>query len=145
MICPKCNIALDDSNRCPLCGVERFPQSIHPVKEDDGLIMYWVNPGDGGDAHLVGEFWQVAELRDRLNDLINDGVHGGELEQYDPLVQEWITVKEASQLTDISARSIRRACTLGKIEHAEPEPWHFPLRSFRRWLHDTRAHLPGRK
>lgn len=148
MNCPKCHIGTtveNDGHRCSKCNTLYFEQTIHPVREDDGLIMYRIVPGDGSDSYLIGEFWEVEALCRKLRLLVEQGVHDGFLPPDDERIAQWLTVREAAELSGLRRRTVQWACQHGRIEGARPGPWRFTLQAFRRWRHSKAVKRRGHK
>jgi hypothetical protein len=123
-----------------------FEQTIHPVTTDPDLpAMYYLVPGDGSRAYLLGELWEVRQVLDILQALVDQGTHDGPLDEDDERVSTWLTVKEAAQQSNVSIRAVQWACKNGRIEGAKPNPWRFSLRAFRRWRHSEPVKRRGHK
>jgi len=116
--------------------MENLEWALHPVRDDDGSEMWWLLNSDG-HQFCLGEYPEVEALADKLNDLIAQGNHGGELSPDDPRIIEWLTVKEAAEISGESPVTIRWAAR-NKIEGALPRPWRFPKASFDAWMRTGR-------
>lgn len=112
--------------------------TIHPVEHDAGPASYWLDRGDG-TLHHLGNFDQVCELRDVLDDLIYQGNHGAELAADDPRIATWLTVAETAKLTCLPPTTIRRACRLGYVSGARPNPWRVTLPAVEAWRAGPKA------
>jgi hypothetical protein len=120
-------------------------QTIHPVYTDEAPPLYFIAPNDGTRAYCLGERWELAAIRDKLTAILERDEHDGVLTESAERLGDWLTVKQAAKMTDLTERSIRRACRLGTIEGAKAAPWRMSRVAFRRWRHDEKAHRPGRK
>lgn len=148
--CQTCQVPrpqLESGAICPECGVTFFRQTIHPVQTcgPDEPPLYYLVPGDETDAYCVGELWEVRQVLDTLQALVDQGNHDGELDEDDERVAVWLTVKEAAQQSNVSIRAVQWACKHGRIEGAKPNPWRFSLRAFRRWRHSEPVKRRGHK
>jgi len=111
--------------------------------EDDNSILWAVLPDDGTNGYVIGEMWEVEQLRDELNALIDRNVHGGEISHLDEqLGFNWLTSSEAQELAinvtgnNVPISSITHACRTGHIRNSEKQgrDWRFPQMNFLHWL-----------
>lgn len=109
--------------------------------------MYAIIPDDGTRGYLVGERWEVEQLRESLNRLLESDEYDGEISSdFEQLGYKWLTIPEAAELAEsISARTIRYACKHGHIKNAEKQgrDWRFPQVRFLAWCNNRPK--PGRK
>lgn len=129
----------------------RNSHKIYAVPSDD-ITMYAVIPDDGTRGYLMGEIWEVEQLRDKLNALLDRCEHDGEVDGYnEQLGRKWLSVTEAVSLIHevrsetISGRTIRYACKHGFIKRAELQgrDWRLSPHSLMAWVNNRPK--PGRK
>ena len=119
------------------------PHAIHPFHTDpEAPTMFAVIPDDGTRGYVIGELWEVEQLRDKLSALLDNGQHDGEVSDlHEQLGFKWLTSREAQALIDetgnehVPISSITHACRAGHIRNAEKagRDWRFPQMSFLHW------------
>lgn len=129
------------------------PHAIHFFKSDPEADPLWVVlPDDGTRGYVIGERWEVEQLRDALNAFLDRGQHEGEIGHLDPqLGYKWHTSGTARKLMndeygiDIPVSSISHACRNGHIKNAvkDGRDWRFPQMNFLAWVNNRPK--PGRK
>lgn len=135
------------------------PQTIHrgDFWHGDWQPPPWVWLDDDGNAYLLGEAWQAADLMQALHAALVEGVYESEvIDEDDPAWGRSITTARAVEeaiMYDPTvfppgsnvAERIRRAAQRGQIPGARKAggEWRFSLLKFRGWLRNEEAHRPG--
>jgi len=110
---------------------------------EDSSILWAVLPDDGTRGYVIGEMWEVEQLRDALTALIDRNEHGGEIDYLDEqLGWKWLASREAQALAlevtgaSVPISSITHACRAGHIRGAQKDgrDWRFPQMTFLGWL-----------
>lgn len=132
------------------------PETIHRIEEpgDDAPLFAWLD-GDG-DPHLIGEWWQLADLHAALTAALHAGQLADPISHLDPAWGNHYTIARAVQealdfgyTTDPAqmADTIRAAARGGRIKGAAQDPagrWTVPARTFRGWLVRSQEETRGR-
>ena len=115
---------------------EKWDERLHLQKttEDDGLVFWWLVPGDGTRAFLLGTIQQVAEVWQALGQLLAAGEHDGEIPGDHWQITVTMTTAEASELYGIPSRTLRSACASGQIKAQKVgKTWLMSASSFHSW------------
>lgn len=119
------------------------PHTVHAfVTDPDEAPMYAVLPDDDTRGYVIGELWEVEQLRDKLTRLLEEGTHDGEIyEFHHQLGGKWLTTTEAQEFAanrgdDIARATLTAAIRRGDIKHAEKNgrDWLISENSLRSWL-----------
>lgn len=105
------------------------------VARDNDAELWWLFSSDG-HKFCIGEYPEVEALHAKLSELVGQGNHDGEIDADDERIAEWLTVKEAAEMSGVKAVSIRWACRPEnkKIVDAKPHPWRFTKSAFLAWV-----------
>ena len=116
---------------------------MDPVKfttatyKNDELDFYAIIPDDHTNGFIIGEMKDVVSVYQALKRLVEDGKVDEQIHHLDErLGHRWLTIPEASEKFNIPSRTIRKACTDGRISLAENPTgggWRFPQRYFLAW------------
>jgi len=132
--------------------------TIHSIESYGEEPMYALavhdpNAPDADAAFLLGTDKDVRSAYEALARFIETGKHAGIMDDFDErLGMKWLTVPEATALSralsyPVSAPSIRRAASLGRIRGAKREgrDWRFPQARFLHWIRNPAEHKTGPK
>lgn len=132
------------------------PETIHRIEEpgDEDPMFAWCD--SDGDPHLIGEWWQVADLYAALHAALHDGVLAEPIDRLDPAWGNHFTITRAVQEAlefgygndaEQMADTIRAAARAGRIRGATQDDagrWTVPAATFRDWLIRSQQERRGR-
>lgn len=124
--------------------MEKLTFSVHAVIEPDQADKYRL-ACDDGRSFLIGKMPEVYAAFDALHELVANGTHAGEIAADDPRFAEWLTVRQAAELSGFAYSTVRAAFAKGQIKGAIRGPWRCAKAALMAWMRDERTHKRGRR
>lgn len=115
---------------------ETFFSSGRFLEGEDDYPYLAILSTDLADGWIIGSWEHVEKVYHVLGRLLRTQQADEEIAEFDErLGDRWLDVKEASDRFGVSAATIRRVCSKGKIEGATKKngTWRFPEARFKGW------------